>query len=74
MYTSVITQALLCMEQGIEFDEDRAAVEEQHGAPKNSAGRWASCVRVLDPTSLQTSRCGSRSAWLSDETESYGFT
>ncbi|KAK9916752.1 hypothetical protein WJX75_006568 [Coccomyxa subellipsoidea] len=40
---------------GIEFDEERAAEEEQHGAPKNSAGRWASCVRVLDPTSLQTS-------------------
>ena len=54
------------MEQGIEFDEDRAAVEEQHGAPKNSAGRWASCVRVLDPTSLQTSRYGSTFSRLSD--------
>ena len=43
--------------QGIEFDEERAAQEEQHGAPKNAAGRWASCVRVLDPTTLQTSRC-----------------
>lgn len=54
------------MVQGIEFDEERAATEEQHGAPKNTAGRWASCVRVLDPTSLQTSRCGSPSLLTRD--------
>ena len=42
--------------QGIEFDEERAAFEEQQGAPKNAAGRWASCLRIVDPTSLQTSR------------------
>ena len=41
--------------QGIEFDEERAAFEEQQGAPKNAAGRWASCLRVVDPTTLQTS-------------------
>ena len=42
--------------QGIEFDEERAAFEEQQGAPKNAPGRWASCLRIVDPTSLQTSR------------------
>ncbi|CAL5225226.1 g8014 [Coccomyxa viridis] len=41
--------------EGIEFDEERAAFEEQQGAPKNAPGRWASCLRIVDPTSLQTS-------------------
>ena len=47
--------------QGIEFVEERAAFEEQQGAPKNAPGRWASCLRIVDPTSLQTSRCGAKS-------------
>ena len=55
--TSIATLHAECgmLMQGIEFDEERAAFEEQQGAPKNAAGRWASCLRVVDPTTLQTS-------------------
>jgi hypothetical protein len=42
--------------QGIEFDEERAALEEQIGAPKGPPGQWSSCVRLIDPKSLQTTR------------------
>ena len=56
-YLSLPSAALMDMVlQGIEFDEERAAFEEQQGAPKNALGRWASCLRIIDPTSLQTSR------------------
>ena len=47
----------LCCWQGTEFDEEKAAEEEQWGAPRNEAGRWASCVRIIDSASLQTARC-----------------
>ena len=51
-----LTKVLAMLLQGIEFDEEAAAREEQLGAPKGDAGQWASCIRVVDPASLQTSR------------------
>ena len=43
--------------RGPEFDEDLAALEEQLGHPRAAqAGRWASCVRVVDAATLAT-RC-----------------
>ena len=53
--TATFHEKFAVLMQGIEFDEERAAFEEQQGAPKNAAGRWASCLRVVDPTTLQTS-------------------
>ncbi|KAK9824249.1 hypothetical protein WJX72_008915 [[Myrmecia] bisecta] len=40
--------------QGPEQDEERAALEDQFGAPKGPPGQWASCLRLVDPTSMQT--------------------
>lgn len=42
--------------QGIEFNNELASREEQLGAKKGEAGQWASCVRVIDPTTLSTTR------------------
>ncbi len=39
--------------QGPEADEESAAREEQYGAPKGEPGKWASCIRVVDPATLQ---------------------
>lgn len=40
--------------QGPEFDAELAAQEEQYGAPRGENGQWASCLRLVDPTSLNT--------------------
>jgi len=40
--------------KGVEFDEERAAQEEQFGAPKGGSGQWASCLRIVDPADLST--------------------
>eukprot|EP00884_Botryococcus_braunii_P014213 jgi/Botrbrau1/22793/Bobra.0132s0119.1 len=40
--------------KGFEFDEEKAAQEEQFGAPKGPAGQWASCIRLVDPAGLET--------------------
>ncbi|KAL6757658.1 CPSF A subunit region-domain-containing protein [Haematococcus lacustris] len=40
--------------QGVEFDEEAAALEEQYGPPKGSPGQWAACLRVVDPATLST--------------------
>ena len=37
-------------------DEARAAEDEQFGAPRGASGQWASCLRTVDPGSLQTTR------------------
>ncbi|EFN57738.1 hypothetical protein CHLNCDRAFT_56079 [Chlorella variabilis] len=42
---------------GPEMDEEAAAREDQWGAPKGEPGQWASCVRIVDPVSLQTTHC-----------------
>ena len=33
--------------------EHRGAVEEQVGAPRGAQGQWASCIRIVDPATLQ---------------------
>ena len=38
----------------MEFDEERAALEEQFGPPRGMAGQWAACLRIVDPASLST--------------------
>jgi len=40
--------------QGVEFDEELAALEEQFGTPRGATGQWASCLRIVDPASLST--------------------
>ena len=50
--------------QGVEFNDELAAKEEQLGAQKGEPGFWASCVRVLDPTSLSTTRSVSVDSYL----------
>jgi len=40
-----------------EESEEARAREEQFGAPKGSPRQWASCVRILDPSSGQTLFC-----------------
>lgn len=37
-------------------DEARTAEDEQFGAPRGAPGQWASCLRTVDPGSLQTTR------------------
>ena len=37
-------------------DEARAVEDEQFGAPRGAPGQWASCLRTIDPGSLQTTR------------------
>jgi hypothetical protein len=37
-------------------DEARAAEDEQYGAPRGAPGQWASCLRTVDPATLQTTR------------------
>ena len=36
--------------QGVEFDEEAAALEEQFGPPRGEAGQWACCLRIIDPS------------------------
>jgi hypothetical protein len=43
--------------QGIEFDEDLAALEEQFGTPRGQPGQWAACLRIVDPATLSTGTC-----------------
>lgn len=43
--------------QGIEFDEDLAALEEQFGTPRGQPGQWAACLRIVDPATLSTGVC-----------------
>ena len=52
--------------QGPEADEEAAAREEQFGAPKGAPGQWASCLRVVDPATLQVGgqRASSLPEWL----------
>lgn len=40
--------------QGVEFDEEAAALEEQFGAPRGQPGQWAACLRIVDPATLST--------------------
>lgn len=40
--------------QGPELDEQLGALEQQFGGMRGGQAQWASCVRILDPTSLQT--------------------
>jgi hypothetical protein len=40
--------------QGVEFDEEAAALEEQFGAPCGQPGQWAACIRIVDPATLAT--------------------
>lgn len=40
--------------RGPEFDEEVAAQEEQFGPPVGQPGQWASCLRIVEPTSLST--------------------
>lgn len=42
--------------QGIEFDEDLAALEEQFGTPRGQPGQWAACLRIVDPATLSTGK------------------
>ena len=37
-----------------ELDDDAAAAAEQFGAPRGAVGQWASCVRIVDPRTLET--------------------
>jgi splicing factor 3B subunit 3 len=39
---------------GPEFNEEVAAELERFGAPIGQPGQWASCLRIVDPTSLST--------------------
>ncbi|PNG99382.1 Splicing factor 3B subunit 3, partial [Tetrabaena socialis] len=40
--------------QGVEFNDELAALEEQFGAPKGQSGQWAGCLRIVDPATLST--------------------
>ena len=40
--------------QGVEFDAEAAALEDQYGAPRGEPGQWAACLRIVDPNSLST--------------------
>ncbi|KAG2431599.1 hypothetical protein HYH02_013292 [Chlamydomonas schloesseri] len=40
--------------QGVEFNDELAALEEQFGPPKGAAGQWAGCLRIVEPASLST--------------------
>lgn len=40
--------------QGVEFNDELAALEEQFGAPKGQPGQWAGCLRLVDPATLST--------------------
>ncbi|KAG2485365.1 hypothetical protein HYH03_015856 [Edaphochlamys debaryana] len=40
--------------QGVEFNDELAALEEQFGAPKGQPGQWAGCLRIVDPATLST--------------------
>ena len=40
--------------QGPELDEQLGALEQQFGGMRGGQAQWASCVRILDPTTLQT--------------------
>eukprot|EP00198_Chlamydomonas_reinhardtii_P011963 XP_001701300.1 nuclear pre-mRNA splicing factor, component of splicing factor 3b [Chlamydomonas reinhardtii] len=40
--------------QGVEFNDELAALEEQFGPPKGAAGQWAGCLRIVEPSSLST--------------------
>jgi splicing factor 3B subunit 3 len=40
--------------QGVEFDEELSALEEQFGAPKGGEVQWASCLRIIEPQQLST--------------------
>ena len=42
---------------GPEGDEETASKEEQLGAPIGAPGQWASCLRVVDPSTLTTTHC-----------------
>ena len=40
--------------RGPELDAEAGAAEEQFGGPKGSPGQWASCVRVINPRTMET--------------------
>ncbi|KAK9851365.1 hypothetical protein WJX84_007420, partial [Apatococcus fuscideae] len=40
--------------RGPELDEQLGALEQQFGGMRGGQAQWASCVRIIDPTSLQT--------------------
>lgn len=42
---------------GPEGDEALAAREEALGPPRGAPGQWASCIRVVDPSSLESTHC-----------------
>lgn len=42
---------------GPEANEESAAREEQVGAPRGAVGQWASCLRVVDPATLDSTQC-----------------
>lgn len=42
---------------GPESNEESAAMADQLGAAKGEPGQWASCVRVVDPSTLSTTQC-----------------
>lgn len=42
------------MENGEDEDDSDPLSDEQYGYPKSESGRWVSCIRVLDPRTMQT--------------------
>ena len=40
--------------QGPELNEEQREVEQQWGPPKGEASQWASCLRIIDPSTLET--------------------
>ena len=62
---AMATDGAAASTQGIELDEEAAAMEDQLGAPKGDSGQWASCLRIVDPASLQTSRCAALTDMIS---------
>lgn len=42
------------MENGDDEENNNPLTDEQYGYPKAEAGRWVSCIRVLDPRTTQT--------------------
>lgn len=40
--------------QGPELNDEQREVEQQWGPPKGEATQWASCLRIVDPSTLET--------------------
>ncbi len=53
MVSSIYSEVLAGL-QGPELNDEQRELEAQWGPPRGDPNKWASCLRVVDPTTLET--------------------